>query len=178
MLQIPFFPRDFFIHNLYIFQIMTPMGSMKGVLWEPQDHFSSYKTQKQPACWRISGRWIVLTSVYYGLHWLPGCFWMLFKGLTLIYGAVYILSQKLFIQKNHPQWARWNRAIVEAAHTIILSYCRFHSYLLIHYLGKFSSPFPPLLTGRPPREEKEPFYSLVFKHYRWKLSTLVYSILN
>lgn len=160
---------------------MTPVGSMKGVLWEPQDHFSSYKMQKQPACWRISGRWIILTSVYYGLHWLPGCFWMLFKGLTLIYGAVYILSQKLFIQKKKksPTVGKMKQGHCWS--------CSHHNFKLVSLsfvstnslsLGKFSPTFPPLLTRRPHREEKELFYSMVCKHHRRKLNTLVYSVLN
>lgn len=65
--------------------------------------------------------------------------------------------------------------------------CSHHNFKLVSLsfvstnslsLGKFSPTFPPLLTGRPHREEKELFYSMVCKHYRRKLNTLVYSILN
>lgn len=66
-----------------------------------------------------SARWIILTSVHYSLHWLPGCFWMQFKGLPLIYEAVYILSQKLFILKSPTVGKMKWGAIVETASIII-----------------------------------------------------------
>lgn len=45
-------------------------------------------------------------------------------------------------KKNHPQWARWNRAAVEAAPNIILSLYLYQPCLPIHcYLGN-SAQFP------------------------------------
>ena len=64
------------------------------------DHFNYCKMQRQLASLRIPARWIILTSMHYGLYWLPGCFWRQFKGLPLIYEAVYILSQTLFILQS------------------------------------------------------------------------------
>ena len=64
------------------------------------DHFNHYKTQRQLASLRIPARWIILTSMRYGLYWLPGCFWRQFKGLPLIYEAVYVLSQTLLILQS------------------------------------------------------------------------------
>ena len=90
-----------------------------GLSWKLLDHFSYYKIQQQLACLRVPARWIILTSVYYGLHWLPGCFWMQFKGLPLSYEAVYILSQTLFILKS-PTVGKMKQGTVVGAVSIII----------------------------------------------------------
>lgn len=122
-------PRICLFHNFsfiqncptqnFILASVLHQGDIARVIFKTQIIFAT--TKRSGSLLACSVRWIILTSVHYGLHWLPGCFWMQFKVLPLIYEAVYILSQKLFILKSPTVGSLKQGTIVEAACSIIQS---------------------------------------------------------
>lgn len=105
------------------------------LLWKPLDHFSYYKMQQQLPCLRVSARWIALTSVHYGLHWLPGCFWMQFKRVAFdLWSCIHFKPETIYPTITHSGQDEtgnhcWNCIIIQS------QYLSQSSLPSCHYLG-------------------------------------------